>query len=429
MRYMRGGTDQVIAPLFFWGLTMSMITPCKTAIILAMALLVAMHAVAVSADTSNGTPTPAVEGTPTPAVTSTALYPEEESVVTPTTTISSTVAATPTITPTLDIEPTATPTSTPVPLPTSTPIATAAPEPTPTVTPPSTDTTYIAVLVSETVIPVGGAASSEVFISLIDVESDIQRIDLVLVFDPTIVRAAGQDDVQIPTNAALDVDNQGGEIVLSLTATEDSPIQSTNSWAKVATITWMALQEGKSVVTVSDATQFVTSDGEALSPDATYDGVVFARAPGTIQGRVQLQGRETHDGILVSSSLSSVRFDRERTEESGRFAITTSHGEGFYTIVVAMPGYLGAESDRPIKMTVDSVIDVGEVMLYGGDVNSDNRIDIRDLAYVAWSFDKYDAKADINRDGQVDILDLTLTAGNFGRLGPTIWHISDQENK
>jgi hypothetical protein len=182
-------------------------------------------------------------------------------------------------------------------------------------------------------------------------------------------------------------------------------------------------------VTISDATQFITSDGEALPPDATYDGVVFARAPGTIQGRVQLQGRETHDGVSVSSSLTSVRFDRERTEESGQFAIATSHGEGFYTIVVAAPGYLSAESDRPIKMTVDSVIDIGEIMLYGGDVNGDNRIDIRDLAYVAWSFDEYDVKADINRDGQVDILDLTLTAGNFGRLGPTVWHISDQESK
>jgi hypothetical protein len=415
---MRGGTNQVITPLFLCiGLTMSR-TSRKTAIIVGVALLVAMHAIAVSADEPNGTPTPTAS-TPTVVVdvSPTPLPPEEEEVIAPT----EVVTATPTITATLDIVPTATPTSTFTP----TPTATVAPEPTPTATPPSTATTYIAVLVSETVLPVGGAASGEVFISLVDIESNIQRVELVLAFDPAIVRVAGESGVQIATNATLDVDNERGQIILTLTATEDSPIQSTNSWEKVATITWIAQQEGKSVVTIGDATQFITSSGEVLSPDATYDGVVFARAPGTIQGRVVLQGREAHGGVSVSSSLSSARFDRERTEASGRFAIATSHGEGFYTIVVSMPGYLSAEGDRPIRMTVDTVIDVGEITLYGGDANGDNRIDIRDLAYVAWHFDDYETKADINQDGQVDILDLTLTAGNFGRLGPTVWHMPD----
>jgi hypothetical protein len=408
-----------------------MTSPCKTAIILGIALLVAMHAVAVSADEPNGTPTPTAS-TPTVVVdvSHTPLPPQEEEAIAPT----EIVTATSTITATLDIEPTATPTSTSMPTSTATaapeptPTANAVPEPTPTATLPSTDTTYIAVLVSETVLPVGGTASGEVFISLVDIESEMQRIELVLAFDSTIVRVAGQDDVQIATDATLDVDNERGEIILSLTATEDWPIHSTNAWVKVATITWIAQQEGKSVVTISDATQFITSDGEVFSPDATYDGVVFARAPGTIQGRITLQGREAHEGVSVSSSLSSARFDRERTEESGQFAIATSHGEGFYTIVVSMPGYLSAEGDRPIRMTVDTVIDVGEITLYGGDANGDNRIDIRDLAYVAWHFDDYEEKADINHDGQVDILDLTLTAGNFGRLGPTVWHMPDPES-
>jgi hypothetical protein len=377
--------------------------------ILGVILLAAMNAYAVSADEPDATPTPtAVDASPTP------LRLQEGSTATPTATV--------TVTPTLDIEPTATPTLVPTPTARAT-----VPVPTPTATPPSTDTTYIAVLVSETVIPIGGSANSEVFVSLVDVESDIQRIDLVLAFDPTIIRVAGQDKVRPATDATLALDNEHGEIALSLT-TGDSSIQSTNVWVKVATITWTAQREGKSVVTITDATQFIASDGTMRSPDATYDGIVFARAPGTIQGTVQLQGREDHTGVSVSSSLSSVRFDRQRTESSGQFAIATSHGEGFYTIAAAMPGYLGAEGDRPIKMTVDSVIDIGEITLYGGDANGDNRIDIRDLAYVAWRFDEYDEKADINQDGQVDILDLTLTAGNFGRLGPTTWPMPTPES-
>ncbi len=73
------------------------------------------------------------------------------------------------------------------------------------------------------------------------------------------------------------------------------------------------------------------------------------------------------------------------------------------------------------------MVHLGEITLLGGDVNDDNRIDIRDLSYVAWHFDGYDARADINGDGQVDILDLSLTAGNFGRIGPTTWHVPDQD--
>ena len=109
---------------------MPTIRPCKIAIILTMTLLVAMHAVAVSADTSDGTPMPAVDSTPTPEVTATALDPKEEGVVTAT--ITSTVAVTSTITPTLDVEPTATPTSTPVPMPTPTVTATGTAAATPT---------------------------------------------------------------------------------------------------------------------------------------------------------------------------------------------------------------------------------------------------------------------------------------------------------
>jgi hypothetical protein len=388
----------------------------QVTLILGVVLLVAVHALGVYADEPDGTPTPTATG-----VSSTPL-PEEADTATPT----ALPAATATLTPTLEVVPTATltPTATIVPTPTLTPTA---PAPTPTMTPHSTDTTHIAVLLSDTVVPVGGSANSEVFVSLVDVENDIQRIELVLTFDPTIVQVVSQGGVQVATNATLALDNEHGQIALSLDVMQDVLIENADDWVKMATITWSAQQEGKSVVTIADATQFVAYDGTARLPDATYNGVVFARAPGTIQGTVRLQGRENHEGVSVSGALSSVRFDRERTDADGQFAIATSHGEGFYTIVVAMPGYLSAEGDRPVKMTVDSVIDIGEITLYGGDVNGDNRIDIRDLAYVAWHFDAYDPKADINQDGQVDILDLTLTTGNFGRQGPDIWPMPSPE--
>jgi hypothetical protein len=123
----------------------------------------------------------------------------------------------------------------------------------------------------------------------------------------------------------------------------------------------------------------------------------------------------------VSSSLAAAQADRATTGADGAFRIVTSLGEGFYTLTAAMSGYLSAESAKPVKVTVGSVVDVGKITLYGGDATGDDVVDIRDLSYVAYHFDRYDASADVNGDGVVDIFDLSLTAGNFGQRGPIPW--------
>lgn len=418
-----------------------MVKRCKMTIVWGLVLvLAAMQAVAVSAD-APATPTLAVTetviatetlvATETPAVTET-LPVAETPVAAEPVAFEGSVAVTLTVT----VMPSATPVSTPTPQAAPTVVTPtlqpAVPTlvPTVTATTPSTDTTYIAVLASETIISVGGKADSEVFISLVDIGEQIQRFELHILFDPTILQVAGQEIPEIETAASLDVtrvDNDSGEIVLVLAHPDDALLRSATLWDKVATITWLARREGKSVIAIESHTQFVTSDGQTRSPDAAYDGVVFARAPGTIQGRSKLQGRDDFQSISVTSSLSSARLDRTSTDKAGRFIVTTSHGEGFYTVRVSMPGYLSAESDKPIKMMVGSAVDMGEVTLYGGDINGDDRVDVLDLSYVAWHFDRYDSKADINGDGQVDILDLSLTAGNFGRVGPTVWDVSDRD--
>jgi hypothetical protein len=302
--------------------------------------------------------------------------------------------------------------------------------PTPTVpaTTPSPATSYVAALVGETIVPVGGQGSSEVFVSFVDIESGIRAFELRLTFDPDIIRVEGKDGPQITTRSPIDVasvDNEKGVIVLVLSSSKGASLRSTNAWEKIATITWTARQEGKSVIAIDENSTFVTAAGDTLTLDAANDGVVFARAPGTLQGRVLLQGRQNYAGASVSGALSKSRSDTAVTDESGRFAIATSHGEGFYTIVVSMPGYLSAESNRPVKMTVDATVDLGEITLIGGDVNGDNEIDVRDLSYVAWHFDETTSDADVNGNGIVDIFDLSLIAANFGRKGPTEWDVSN----
>lgn len=58
-----------------------------------------------------------------------------------------------------------------------------------------------------------------------------------------------------------------------------------------------------------------------------------------------------------------------------------------------------------------------------GDINGDNKVDIRDVSTVAIAFGSYpempkwNPDADINFDGKVDIRDVVLVASNFGKCG------------
>jgi hypothetical protein len=298
---------------------------------------------------------------------------------------------------------------------------------------------HIAVLIGETVIAVGGTGSSEVFVSFTDVQSGVQGFELHLSYDPRIVQVVDADGepangVQIAATMFFaggqrvdtnEADNEMGKIVFALTQVDGAALSSTDTWEKVATVTWLAQAEGKSVIAVDGATRFRIADGQLVAPDAVSDGVVFARTPGVIKGDISLQGRADHRNVLLSGTLAAGRVDEGRSDTSGHFEIVTSHGEGFYTLVAAMPGYLSAEADRPVQVIVNSVTHVGEMTLLGGDVNGDNCIDVRDLSYVAWHFDEYAPNADVNGDGLVDILDLSLMAVNFGQCGPVPWPIPD----
>lgn len=300
-------------------------------------------------------------------------------------------------------------------------------------------TAYLAILVSESVVPVGGTASSQVFVHLEDVNPGIVRMRLVIQFDPQIVQVQDADQnaangIQAALSAFFQgtqttienqADNVQGKVTLTLAQSEHVPVTGTTSWQKVATIAWIGKQAGNSALTISEQSQFTGLDGQDYPPSALNHGTVFVRLPGLVQGRVLLQGRSEHGNTQVSGSLAATLVNRSYTAVDGSFSLTATHGEGFYTLSASAPGYLTAESTRPVKLTVGSEVTLVPITLLGGDVNQDNTIDIRDLSYVAYHFGGPDAQSDINGDGQVDILDLTLIAGNFGIRGPTAWPISD----
>jgi hypothetical protein len=76
---------------------------------------------------------------------------------------------------------------------------------------------------------------------------------------------------------------------------------------------------------------------------------------------------------------------------------------------------------RPSLLTVVSgnTLDIGNVTLLVGDINGGDRINLLNVAILAYVLSLtngelgFDSKADINSDGVVDIFDLVMVGNNF----------------
>jgi hypothetical protein len=86
-------------------------------------------------------------------------------------------------------------------------------------------------------------------------------------------------------------------------------------------------------------------------------------------------------------------------------------------------GYL--KSQKSNVYVVGANVALGTTTIPGGDVNSDNNINILDIVTIISSYGSTGVPAtdpaDINDDGTINIFDLTIAAGNFGTYGPLTW--------
>ncbi len=317
---------------------------------------------------------------------------------------------------------------------TSTPVPTITPSA--TMPPASTYEGKASLLIGDAVLPLQGNKRVQVFVALRDVRPGICGLTLHLTFDPTIAQVIDADQnaengIQVEADVTWlsgyvednQVDNLAGEIHLAVTQADCVPLTDTAGWRPFAVIAWQGVGEGQFSLATGPKTEFTLDSGARVSPNQIDAGTVSVRAQGQIQGSVFLQGRSVHRDIVVSAKLATEPGDRTVTVSDGVFSLLTSQGEGFYTLTASRVGYLSAQSSTPIQVTLGRSVAVAPVVLLGGDVNNDGSIDVRDLAFIAWHFDQYDAAADINDDGEVDISDLTITAGNYGQRGPTAWPI------
>lgn len=132
-----------------------------------------------------------------------------------------------------------------------------------------------------------------------------------------------------------------------------------------------------------------------------------------IMGQVQLQGRSDNSGVIVRSGNHQVE-----TGPDGRFELALEAYE-MYDFQIEAAGYLRMQAQGFVPAGV-ATVNMGSIMLLGGDINGDDQIDVFDLAYLGNHYQSDDPMADINADGRVEIFDIAVAAGNYGQQATVI---------
>ena len=163
-------------------------------------------------------------------------------------------------------------------------------------------------------------------------------------------------------------------------------------------------------------------DGETLAESvARLEVLSCCPDTGTITGKVLLQGRSDYSGAKIS-----VDGHQGTTDSNGDFAVAVS--QGTYTIMATMPGYLAAIESN-VTVGPGQGVSLPDVMLPGGDADSNEEIRIIDLVLIGAHLNTcsgdpdFDSQVDINGDGCIAITDLVLANTNFRLRGPIDWRI------
>jgi len=310
---------------------------------------------------------------------------------------------------------------------------------------------YTSVIVSDVTsgaAVVGSVFTTDVSLSIVNSASPQQGFmgaDVWISFDPAVLGVDDADDN--PANGIqVDVSTQffGGSVFVAANEVADCPdggtlncvhlalshtgAPITNRTGKIATITWAALETVvppmPAGLGVDPATVLSDIDGLEFPINSTSVPAITIVAPGTISGKVLRQGTRTDhaDTEITAYNSGGGVIGTALTDAVGDFDLLVPMG-GTYLVQAWYNGYLKAQKSN--VYVVGASVNLGTVTLPGGDVNSDNNINILDVVTIISQYGTSGhattAAVDINDDTFVNIFDLTIAAGNFGTFGPLGW--------
>jgi hypothetical protein len=262
--------------------------------------------------------------------------------------------------------------------------------------------------------------------------ADLYGAEVHATFDPALLEAVdelGNPVYEVVPGPFLDpdngligmnsVDNGGGYIDYAISLRDPAP--SAFGGGILATVYFRGKATGSAAVQFDlvklSARPQPPLPGAAI-PAVTQDAV-FSLNPcaqtGAMAGRVYLDGRAVYAGASVAADPGG---QGALTMPDGTFELPALAAGG-YNVDVTHPSYLRA-GPRPFSVTTGNTLNLGNVLLLGGDCDGDDKINIMDAAMVALSFALlsgragFEPRADINGDGVVDIFDLVMVGNNFG---------------
>jgi hypothetical protein len=158
-------------------------------------------------------------------------------------------------------------------------------------------------------------------------------------------------------------------------------------------------------------TPTATPTQPAATPTQTVTATPVMPVPGSIVGRVTLQGRTLYGGVTVSVDGTS----STTTAADGSYWLADIP-PATYTVTLNMPGYL--RHSLQVTVIAGASTTLPDLALRAGDVNGDCTVGLMDLVLIAINYRRSPpptANLDINSDGIVDLLDLILVSLNMGQ--------------
>lgn len=155
--------------------------------------------------------------------------------------------------------------------------------------------------------------------------------------------------------------------------------------------------------------------------------------PTTITGTVSLQGRPVPPDASWITPLN-VTFYFTGTSTVYKSVNVTTTNTGVFTVAgvdlydwdIRVKGLhtLASRKNNVTVVTTTAPIDFG--LLYEGDADGNNRINILDFSILATAYGKqsgqpgFDPRADFNNNGRIEILDFSLLATNYLMQGDIV---------
>ncbi|HSH05825.1 MAG TPA: carboxypeptidase regulatory-like domain-containing protein [Anaerolineae bacterium] len=250
--------------------------------------------------------------------------------------------------------------------------------------------------------------------------SDLASIDGQINFDPTILQVIDADPnisgVQVAPGSCPDatnvfennVDNTTGQINYSVIG-----FTTVCNGGNVALITFQAIDSGSSAITL-DNWQALDLLANPINVNTQNDTVTILSS-GAISGQVLLWGRTDHTGAIITAINNGDSWTTT-TDNQGNFILALPPGQ--YTVQANLTNYLYAEQTN-VTVTADETINLDSVLLPGGDVNDNGRVNMQDfqlLPPVDTVIIPTGGLGDTNGNGVIDFDDgvaVQFTMGNF----------------